>query len=391
MRGQFILKTMYSKTPTGKNTKGTPSLESFQGRLRIRFRLNGQQKALSLGLADTPENRVRGESIARQMQLDMLSGNFDSTLGKYKPHTHLTVVETIKPKQALDLAQLWDKYSEFKKPQISPSTYVKDFTKHKNHINKLPSKSLEDSGKIRDYLLANLTPNAAKRVLTQIKACCDWAVEEKLISTNPFSGMKIKTPKGLSEEKDVNPFTREERDLIIKTFAASIHYCHYTNYVRFLFFTGCRPSEAIALQWKHIEKNVIFFRQSVVVSENGLELKEGLKTQKKRNFPINSELQSILDNMSPENVNPEDFIFTSPKGKFIDQHNFANRAWKSVLEECKIPYRKPYQTRHTYISLCVECHMNSTAIARWTGTSTKMIDNNYGATNFTNIKPPSLI
>lgn len=97
---------MFSKTPIGKNTKGTPSVESYQGRLRIRFRVNSQQKTFSLGLADTDENRVKGESIARQMQSDMLSGNFDSTLGKYKPHTHLTVVEAIKPKESLDIAQL---------------------------------------------------------------------------------------------------------------------------------------------------------------------------------------------------------------------------------------------------------------------------------------------
>ena len=82
---------MYSKTPTGKNTKGKPSLETYQGRLRIRFRVNGQQKTFSLGLADTDENRVKGESIARQMQLDMLSDNFDSTLGKYKPYMEALV------------------------------------------------------------------------------------------------------------------------------------------------------------------------------------------------------------------------------------------------------------------------------------------------------------
>jgi len=391
MRGQIILNTMYSKTPTGKNTKGTPSLESFQGRLRIRFRVNGQQKTFSLGLADTPENRLRGESIARQMHLDMLSGNWDSTLGKYKPHTHLAVVEAIKPKAPLDLAQLWEKYSEHKKPQVSPSTYTKDFTRHKNHIKRLPSKSLENAGLIRDYLLANLTPNAAKRVLTQLKACCDWAVAEKLLSNNPFSEMKIKTPKGLSEDSDVNPFTKEERDLIIKTFAANKYYSYYTNFVRFLFFTGCRPSEAIALQWKHIEQGVIKFKQSVVVSENGLVLKEGLKTQRKRDFPITFDVQSILDDTKPETINPEDFIFTSPKGKFIDQHNFTNRAWRTILEECKISYRKAYQTRHTFISLCVEAHINSTAIGRWTGTSSKMIDDHYGATNFTNLRPPSLI
>lgn len=382
---------MYSKTPTGKNSKGIPSLESFQGRLRIRFRVNSQQKAFSLGLADTPENWAKGESIARRMHLDMLSGNFDSTLGKYKPHTHLAVVEAITPKTALDLAQLWERYSEYKKPQVSPSTYAKDFTKHRNHINRFPSKSLEDAVLIKDYLLANLTPNAAKRVLTQLKACCDWAVAEKLVSINPFETMKIKVPLGMSEDSDINPFTKEERDLIIKTFAAHKYYNYYTNFVRFLFFTGCRPSEAIALQWKHIESAFIKFTQSVVISEDGLVLKEGLKTQRKRNFPITSDVQSILNGIKPETINIEDFLFTSPKGKFIDQHNFANRAWKTILEECKVPYRKSYQTRHTFINLCVEAHINSTAIGRWTGTSSKMIDNHYGSTNFTNLRPPSLI
>lgn len=88
---------MYTKSPKGKNTKGTPSLETYQGRLRIRLRINGQQKAFLLGLADTLD-RLRGEAIARQMYLDILSNNFDGTLGKYKPRTHLALVEP--PKSA---------------------------------------------------------------------------------------------------------------------------------------------------------------------------------------------------------------------------------------------------------------------------------------------------
>ncbi len=126
---------MYTKTPASKNTKGIPSLESFQGRLRIRFRVDGQQKAFSLGLADTPENQVKGESVARQMHLDMVAGSFDSTLGKYKPHTHLAVVEAIKPTEALDLAQLWDMYVAHKQPRVSPSTYYKDFMRVRNQIS----------------------------------------------------------------------------------------------------------------------------------------------------------------------------------------------------------------------------------------------------------------
>jgi len=160
--------------------------------------------------------------------------------------------------------------------------------------------------------------------------------------------------------------------------------------VRFLFFTGARPNEVIGLQWRHVSANFIRFEQGVVVSEDGLVLKDGLKTQTKRNFPLTKEVQEILESVKQQSAakRPEDFIFRSPRGKFIDQHNFANRDWKSILKKCDVPYRKSYQTRHTFITLCVEAHINSMAIARWTGTSSKMIDKHYGATNFTNLMPP---
>jgi len=48
-------------------------------------------------------------------------------------------------------------------------------------------------------------------------------MEEGLIDTNPFAAMKIKVPKGTSEEQDINPFSKEERDLIIRTLKSD-HY-----------------------------------------------------------------------------------------------------------------------------------------------------------------------
>ena len=120
------------------------------------------------------------------------------------------------------------------------------------NISRFPSQSLEDAIPIRDHLLENLTLDAAKRCLTQLKSCYSWAIEEGLIETNAFLSMKIRVPKGLSEDEDISPFTKAERDLIIETFVKDHYYSHYANYVRFLFFTGARPSEVIALQWKHV-------------------------------------------------------------------------------------------------------------------------------------------
>jgi len=48
----------------------------------------------------------------------------------------------------------------------------------------------------------------------------------------------------------------------------------------------------------------------------------------------------------PADFDPDGLVFPSPKGNAIDDNNFRNRAWKSVLTRLEIDYRKPYSTRH---------------------------------------------
>jgi integrase len=389
---------MRSTTATGKASKGSVTILDSNGRLQLRFRVNGKRHYLSTGLAVSVSNYKLAELKAAEIEKDILYERFDPTLAKYKPQSALEavtptftpteIVATASQKPHLD--ELWQRYSQFKKPQVSPSTFAKDYARVRNHIPKLPSSALDDAAIIRDYIISHLTPDSAKRLLMELKACCNWAVEEGLIDSNPFILMKFKVPKGLDEAHDINPFSKEERDLIIQTMGNDSYYCHYVHYLKFLFFTGSRPSEAIALKWKNIDNGYVKFREAVVVSESGLVQKEGLKTQRKRDFPITPELQAILNEFKPAKADPEAYLFRSPRGGFVDHHNFTNRAWKKTLAKCGIEYRKSYQTRHTFITLCVEANINTTAIGRWTGTSAKMIDKHYGATNFVNLKPPDL-
>jgi integrase len=48
------------------------------------------------------------------------------------------------------------------------------------------------------------------------------------------------------------PFTHDEIHKIINGFENSTLYSHYTDFMLFLFGTGCRIGEAIGLRWKHI-------------------------------------------------------------------------------------------------------------------------------------------
>lgn len=79
----------------------------------------------------------------------------------------------------------------------------------------------------------------------------------------------------------------------------------------------------------------------------------------------------------PTRPKPDALVFASPKGGAIDDHNFRNRAWKTVLTRLEIDYRKPYNTRHTLISHALDLGMNPVAVAQLTGHDVRMIYQNY--------------
>ena len=51
-----------------------------------------------------------------------------------------------------------------------------------------------------------------------------------------------------------------------------------------------------------------------------------------------------------ERLNPvsdDELVFTTPTGLHIEDRNFCRRAWKMVLAEAGVKYRRPYTTRKT--------------------------------------------
>jgi integrase len=70
---------------------------------------------------------------------------------------------------------------------------------------------------------------------------------------------------------------------------------------------------------------------------------------------------------------PDDLVFPSPKGLPIDDHNFRNRAWKAILEECRIEYRKPYAVRHSAISHALANGANPMDLAEQTGHNRRVL------------------
>ncbi|WP_375491940.1 tyrosine recombinase XerC [uncultured Nostoc sp.] len=383
---------------TAKRVKGNVGIEEYRAKLRLRLPRTitegGKQIYLATGLAANEVNRRRVASIANSMEEDILTGNFDITLTRYRERLDehkkpiLSIVKQSPPQS--DIYELWVLYCAYMKPQLASTTYIRDYVrKYTNHIKSLPTKDISQAIQIRDYLLAKLSPNAAKRVITYLAACCKWAVSSGMIKDNPFAGMSegIKLPKHDSEA--INPFSKLEMDAIIQAFEDTRP--HYAAFIKFLFWTGCRTGEAIALQWGHISADCsqISFSESY---DSQLKIRKGTKTGKSRKFPCNRKVRELLLSIRPVEPQPGQTVFTSPNGGIINNTRFSTTVWKGgvtsgkkyngvlegLLAEGKIErYRCLYNTRHTFITLMLDEGVTLPTVAKLVGNSPEIILNHY--------------
>jgi len=386
-----------------KRRKGKVGVSPYNGVLRLsipRYLCEGQRRYLYLNLQDTPDNRKFAEAKAQQIEADILYERFDPTLKRYRPQKN--VISEQKTSQET-LAQLYKQYIETRRSSVRPGTWKNNYLVMLGHIQRSPfaetNPNLETTGyaqKMLDWGSQNLSGDTCRRLMVQLNACLKWAVESKRVklTRSPFEGMAGKARKRIKksedEETDINPFTSSERDAIIEAFRTGSKHPHYYHYVAFCFYVGCRPSEAIALSWNDISDDLskITFRNAIVAAVGGKEKCNGLKTQSKRLFPCNNQVQKLLREIQATRQSTQGLVLTSTKGKVFSTSSFR-QAWVKVLDNLGIEYRKPYQTRHTFITLCLEKGVDAKDVSKWVGNSAEIIYQNY-AGHRTELSVPEL-
>lgn len=341
--------------------KGSVVIDSRNGMLRLRFPrtlFNGTQKYLSLNLPDNDINRKIAEAKTSQINIDIICNQFDFTLNKYR-------MITAPEQDTVSLLEIFKQYFEFKSHHLKHSS-MKNLISVKNKLLEMPESVLNSPKNVKSWLVEQNSQEQARRSLMQLSSCCDWAIEQELMKENPF-----KTMKKIKRVYDPNPdpFTVNERNLIIETFEQEKPL--FANFVKFLFFTGCRPSEAVALRWENVNlvDHYLIFCESIVEGK----LEKTLKTQTQRNFPMNNQLKEIINNQSRDH----ETVFISERGKAIDVHNFTNRTWTPLLKTLPIRKRGCYHCRHTFITLCLDAGIPIQQVANWVGNSPEIILRHY--------------
>ena len=348
------------------------SVNVNSNRLRLVFKPPGSKsrKFLYLGMADTPLNRTIAEKIARQIEGDIVTDNFDPSLEKYKQPENRASNQSI--------LSIWDRYRNYKALRISSRSLEKyDYTRP-NLARFFGDRTIDslnqaDADNFTRFLVEveELSELTAKQRLSLIKGAWEWALGQELVEKNPWRTTLelIKVP----PKRAPIPFTQSEVQIIIAGFRKSRYYNYYTDFVRWQFGCGTRFGEAAALRWEHLSPEC----DHVWIGEAYSRGKLGAtKTNEQRAFDLPESL-SIMLVQRKGNAEPTDLVFPAANGGPMNDRNFRNRAWKKVLESCEIPYRKPYITRSTFISHCSALGWSPADIADITGHDPEILIRHY--------------
>lgn len=327
-----------------------------------------EKKYLYTGLTDHPSNRELISNVIKLMQYDWYFDKFDYSLAMYESHFKSQKLCGATIKNAL-ISWAHLKIKEVPRSKRNYETFI-------NLIKTVPNEVIREPEVFRAWLIENHPMQQSKRILTKVKAGFHWAVKSKIFTKNIYENVTEIRSKSKSE---IDPFSKQERDTLIDAFKNSKYYSYYAPFIEFLFFTGCRPSEAIALKWEKISIN-----QSILFDCDFVEgkLQDETKTEKMRVIPINNQLSQILTVAKTYN---SDLVFPSKSGGYLDLHNLSTRAWKRTLEKSSVRDRVLYNCRHTFITLCLDEGIPVASVARWVGNSPKTIYEHYAGITKTEI------
>lgn len=346
--------------------KGAVNVEADRGWLRLRWSWQGKRFVLSLGLPDEPTNRTIAERKARLIEADIKLEQFDPTLERYRVGVAI---------DSITVVALFEQFAEFKRKQLDPASldkyiglqgHLKQFFREQRAVQITEDKAFQ----FRDKLLKTLAPITVRERLTMLRSCWQWGIKRRLIRENPWVEVKVKVP----PQQKPRPFTRSEVGRILDVFKEDQYYSHYTDLVEFLLSVGCRPGEAFGLKWKHLNSDcsVVWIGEAWVRGRQ-----KTTKTNEDRAFTLTPRLQQMLLSRRPVGFKPDDLVFPGKKGKPIDDHNFRNRAWTAMLAKAGVEYRKPYNSRHSFVSHAADRGLKPAEISEITGHSEETIYRSY--------------
>jgi integrase len=289
-------------------------------------------------------------------------------------------------KRNLNIIDIWQNYYGSKVSEVSRNTVINNYMPIYRWLTENANINLDLNESCQD-LITKLKESKSKAQLKNysryLQNAINYAIINQKVSEDYRNLFNLDFFKNKKNNQISQTLTIEEKNLILNELKK--YNILYYNFFFLAFNTGMRPSEITALKVIDIKKDFIIIQR---LMNNDGTIKEGLKTQNKRVFPLNEDLKNFLLNIT-RFCEYEAYIFTK-KGKPLRLSTYR-KVWDRILLKLSnqgVERRNMYHTRHFFISNCLDLGIPVATIAQWVGNSPQVIFEHY-AHNNTKIKPPT--
>jgi integrase len=211
-----------------------------------------------------------------------------------------------------------------------------------------------------------LSDKTIRNVMGPLRACLATATREGLIRSNPARDVDLPHRPTVEDTEDgeVRAMNREELTTLLSLAPERSRVLLW-----FLAATGLRISEAIALQWRHLELEGssphVKVRRGVVRGRLGPP-----KTRHaRREVPLDPALALALRERRRGSEWPgdDDLVFPATNGAYLHVGNTRRRVLKPAAEEACLEWVGFHTFRHTCASLLFAESRNAVQVQRWLG------------------------
>lgn len=170
-------------------------------------------------------------------------------------------------------------------------------------------------------------------------------VESDHLAVNPCTG--VKRPK--RERAKVTSLTVEQAQGFLQALPAEPLGALWA----LLLTAAIRPSEALALSWRHVEGGKLDIRHSLSWTSTGPRIEEPKTPQGYRVIPLDPLALQLLENRrsTTKFSSADDLIFCTSAGTPLNQKLLARRHFKPLLKRLGLPAIRMYDLRHTGTTL----------------------------------------
>jgi len=204
-------------------------------------------------------------------------------------------------------------------------------------------------------------------IVQALRQALEAAVRWGQMKTNPA---KLAGSNPQPKRDEVEHFEPTEIELLADELGAV-----YGPLVVVAAYTGLRPSEWSALEWRDVDRDA-----GVLTIERAFSYGQvkAVKTKgSRRRVPLPARAAAALE-LVPRRLDTR-LVFPGPRGAHIDLRNWRKREWKPALEAAGLPReRRPYDLRHSFATWALAAGVPAYDVARYMGTSVRMLDLTYG-------------